>query len=154
MARDIGYDYQLPTQTDDGDTWGQILETAINRLVHHQHNGDDSAILTATMEKDRTYYNNAWSHVDNGVKQYYEKVIVLNNSTDIESNHVRDIYLVNGTYNNNTSVTNITEKILINPEIIWTKSDPAVAHPDTMAIRILDPKDNNGVNYNLLMVSY
>ena len=154
MSRDLQYGYKLPTRTDNGDEWGDILEDVIERLSTHSHDGADSKILTATMEKNRTYYNNTWSFVDTGTKQYYEKVIALTDSTDIETNHVRDLYLINGTYNSSTSVTDITEKILINPEVVWTKSSATVPHPDTMAIRILDPKDNGGTNYNLLMVTY
>lgn len=160
MAKDINFGYKLPTTVNDGDEWGAILEDTIDRLVNHTHDGEDSGILSATIEKDVIIFDSSvWGAPVDTIKDGYEFTYTLPSGQSAAQKTVRDFYLITGTIaqntNNTYSISSVTDKVKINPTIIWSKSSGSATEPDVMRIRIKDKFALDGITpMHLMMVSY
>jgi len=138
MARDIHNGYQVPTKTDDGDEWGEIVETFMERMANHSHSGTDSNELTTKITKNtQTFLATEWQADSRVNKEGFEMTVSCYPTTDIDSGHKRDFYLVDD---------NSIERILIIPTIVWSGS---VGQPkDQMTVY------TNRDDLNLRVVTY
>lgn len=141
MSRDIEYSYKIPTQTDNGDQFGLVIEDFMERMANHTHNGDDSPVLNATIEKKTEIFTN-WSPVSDG----YEMTINTASGTSMSSKVIREFYLTNGADDADGWFTNATTLIRIHPTIVWSQTNVGGAY-DKMTIKC------NTNTYNLIVVT-
>lgn len=48
----VGKEYLKPDAGDDGETWATVIETFMERIATHTHNGQDSESIVITVNKN------------------------------------------------------------------------------------------------------
>jgi len=141
--------YEKPTATDSGSTVFSILESFMERMASHKHEGTDSLLINKKLDKTRYYVTvpdsgAGWSTGTNGNKYLtingVDSEPALGRLTD--SNH----YLAAGTeataasgdtvlditrefyYLKDNAIGNCDEHIRFYPDIVWGANDSIQIH--------------------------
>ena len=137
MARNIEYNYQIPTKEDDGDEWGAILESFMERMANHVHTGTDSASLTESVEKDTVFYDKSLWIANTGTKEGYHMDIQLPADAQLRNKKVRDFKLTDGTTDNGGWFQAGTKLVEFSPSIEWTSDNTVTIYSNDNSMSLI-----------------
>lgn len=92
-----GKEYVKPSSGDDGVTWASLIETFMERMALHTHDGSDSESIAFNIAKAETLIPTLNMTLVAGRPGVYESA-VINFEPNVGADNVMKFYELNGSY--------------------------------------------------------